>query len=296
MRIDSASDFVLRVDKPVGPTSHDVVAAARRALRTRRIGHTGTLDPFASGLLLLCVNRATRVAEFLTALPKTYTATARLDAFTTTDDSTGTITNETTTWQLLDRPAIEKAMKALTGEIEQVPPQFSAKRVSGERVYRMARRGEIVELAPVRVEVRRFELSRLDLPEVDFLVECSSGTYVRALARDLGRSLGTGGYLSALRRTRIGPFEVAGAVAVAQLDDPQAVAAAAHTPLSALSHLPGIEVSDEDAKRLQRGQSITGTTTMRGTVVVSSRAELVALARSDGERLQPFKVWSNPDD
>jgi tRNA pseudouridine55 synthase len=296
MRTDPATDFVLLVDKPVGPTSHDVVASARRALRTRRVGHTGTLDPFASGLLLLCVNRATRIAEFLSALPKTYSATARLDAFTTTDDSTGAITNESSSWRLLDEASIKAAMNALTGEIEQVPPQYSAKRVSGERVYRRARRGEVVELAPVRVQVRRFELTRLQLPEIDFVVECSSGTYVRALARDLGRNLGTGGFLSALRRTKIGSFDVCNALPALQLDDPQLQAAAAVTPLRALGHLPRVNVAEELAARLRLGQSIPGSNDGREVVVVSSGDELIALARQDGNLLKPFKVWSLPHD
>jgi tRNA pseudouridine55 synthase len=296
MRTDPATDFVLLVDKPVGPTSHDVVASARRALRTRRVGHTGTLDPFASGLLLLCVNRATRIAEFLSALPKTYSATARLDAFTTTDDSTGSVTNESSSWRLLDEASIKAAMNALTGEIEQVPPQYSAKRVSGERVYRRARRGEVVELAPVRVQVRRFELTRLQLPEIDFVVDCSSGTYVRALARDLGRNLGTGGFLSALRRTKIGSFDVRDALPALRLDDPQLRAAAAVTPLRALGHLPRVDVAEELAARLRLGQSIPGSNDGREVVVVSSGDELIALARQDGNLLKPFKVWSLPHD
>jgi tRNA pseudouridine55 synthase len=297
MTIDSNGDFVLRVDKPVGPTSHDVVAMARRAFHTHRVGHSGTLDPFASGLLLLCVNRATRLAEFLTGLDKTYLATARLDGFTPTDDVTGSISQPNDRWRELIRTQVELAMSALTGTIEQVPPPYSAKKVGGERGYRRARRGEVVELAPVSVRVQRFELLELSLPEVRFAIECSSGTYVRALARDLGRILGTGGYLTELRRTGIGPFDVEGAALARELDLTSVVETASLTPLAALSFLPKVHVDVESATRLQHGQILPhAVASPRNVVVVCAEEELIALAREDGEWLRPFKVWSTADD
>ncbi|MGH7459702.1 MAG: tRNA pseudouridine(55) synthase TruB [Longimicrobiales bacterium] len=292
MKIDPGADYVLRVDKPVGPTSHDIVAQARRALHTRRVGHTGTLDPFASGLLLLCVNRATRIAEFLSGLSKTYLATARLDGFTATDDHTGGLLEPNDAWRSLTAARIESAMRTLTGSIEQTPPAYSAKKVQGERGYRRARRGETVELAPVRVQVDRLELLDLALPDVRFAVECSSGTYVRALARDLGRALGTGAYLTGLRRTRLGRFQVDDAIPAAALDHDARVEQAALSPLEALSHLPALEVGEEDAQRLRHGQAVVRTAAVARTLlVVTSHGELVALAREDGQHLLPFKVW-----
>lgn len=291
------TDFVLPVDKPVGPTSHDLVASARRALGTRRIGHTGTLDPFASGLLLLCVNRATRIAEYLAGLPKTYTGVIRLDAFTDSGDHTGNVTETFTSWREFGRTVVERALQSLTGELDQVPPQYSAKKVEGERMYARARRGEAVSLRPVRVEVTRFELRALNLPELEFEVECSSGTYIRALARDLGRVLGTGGYLSVLRRTRIGTFSVERAVSVDQLQDAGAVARVRLDVLSALAHLPRHEVALQDERRLSSGQSIARPPEFDppGPIVVAAEGRLIALARVENGWIRPSKVWAARD-
>jgi tRNA pseudouridine55 synthase len=291
------TDFVLPVDKPVGPTSHDVVALARRALGTRRIGHTGTLDPFASGLLLLCVNRATRIAEYLSGLSKTYTGVLRLDATTDTDDHTGTIIETFSSWRELDRPRVEQAMQTLTGELDQIPPQYSAKKTEGERMYTRARRGEVVTLPPVRVEVKRFELKGFDLPEVHFEVECSSGTYIRALARDLGQRLGVGGHLTQLRRIRVGNAGVNEAVTLDQLPDGEAVARARKGVLDALSHLPHYSVAHDDARRLAHGQAIHRPATLAeaAPLVITTDGELVALARTDGEWIRPQKVWAAGD-
>jgi tRNA pseudouridine55 synthase len=293
MTIDSPGDIVLRVDKPAGPTSHDLVVHARRALRTRRIGHTGTLDPFASGLLLLCINRATRLAEYLTRLDKSYLGLLRLDGFTATDDHTAEVTPGAVSWKTLDRSRVETGMQALTGTIDQVAPLYSAKKRGGERSYRRARRGEEVQPATALVTVRRFELLNLDLPEVSFAVDCSSGTYVRALARDLGSFLGTGGYLTQLRRTRIGPWDVRDAVPPAALENSHAWRAAALSPLQALAHLPQLEVDDELARRLSLGQRVHFTESMPvGPLAISNRGTLLAIARQDGESLLPLKVWT----
>lgn len=258
MTVD-AGDFVVPVDKPEGPTSHDVVAAARRAMDTRRVGHTGTLDPFASGLLLLCVGRATRLAEYLTGLDKTYEAEAVLGVETDTLDREGSVVAEHDGWAELDEAAIRRALDGLTGAIEQVPPQYSAKKVGGEAMHRKARRGETVELAPVRVTVHAMDLQSLELPRVRFTVRCSSGTYVRALARDLGRALGVGGHLTGLRRTAVGRFPVAEAVRMDALEDAEAVAAARLSPMEAMARVESvrrIDVDDEQATRLRHGQRI----------------------------------------
>lgn len=250
------SEGVLLVDKPEGPTSHDVVRMARRALATRRIGHTGTLDPFASGLLLLCVGRATRLAEYLSGLNKCYRGVARLGVSTTTADLTGEELQRSERWRTLREEEIMAAFQAQVGEIDQLPPVFSAKKVGGVRAYDLARRGEEVELRPVRVVIERIEIVELDLPDVTFEVECSSGTYVRSIARDVGDSLGVGGHLRALRRTRIGSHKVEDAVPAEKMDDPELVRRAWRSPLAAISHLPRLEVGEAEARRIRHGMPI----------------------------------------
>lgn len=302
--------FVLPVDKPEGPTSHDVVALARRALGTRKIGHTGTLDPFASGLLVLCVGRATRLAEYLTGLPKSYVAEARLGVETDTLDREGRVVAETDVWAGLTRDEIESATTALVGEIEQVPPQFSAKKVGGEAMHRKARRGETVELPPVPVTIYALEVHEVDLPRVTFSVRCSSGTYVRALARDLGAGLGVGAHLTALRRTAVGGLDVERAASLDALDVVEVVEAARLSPVDALAHLARIEVDADAARRIRHGQRIHHAKESRTAaesrtaqksrvehdgdlepVLVTRGGELVAVADVEGGVLKPRKVF-----
>jgi tRNA pseudouridine55 synthase len=205
---------ILLLDKPQGPTSHDLVARTRRALGTRKVGHAGTLDPMATGLLLLGVDSSTRLLTYLVGLDKEYTATIRLGRSTTTDDAEGEVLADADASGVTDA-ALTTAIGALTGEIAQVPSTFSAIKVDGRRAYDRARAGEAVELQPRTVTVSEFEVLavRRDaaLIDLDVRVAVSSGTYVRALARDLGAALGVGGHLTALRRTRIGPFAIADA-------------------------------------------------------------------------------------
>jgi tRNA pseudouridine55 synthase len=290
----SSAAGVLPVDKPEGPTSHDVVAMARRALGTRRIGHTGTLDPFASGLLLLCLGPATRLAEYLTGLPKSYTAKVRLGASTDTDDRTGTVVSSTDAWRGLDDAAIRRALDAQTGTIRQLPPVYSAKKVAGERMYAAARRGETVERTPVEVTIHSIDLVRVELPEVEIEVHCSSGTYIRAIARDLGDALEVGGHLTALRRTKIGVHDIAGAIQVGEMADPSSVAAALITPAAAVSHLPRFEIDEEATRRIANGGAIAvPAAAVPGGLValVSPAGELLALAQRDGETIRPRKVF-----
>lgn len=212
---------LLLVDKPRGITSHDVVARARRLLGTRKVGHAGTLDPMATGLLLLGVGSTTRLLTYLVGLDKEYTATIRLGVATNTDDAEGEVTAQSDAAGISD-DAITQQVAALRGEIEQVPSTFSAIKVDGRRAYDRARTGETVELAARPVTISTFEVgqARRDghVIDLDARVECSSGTYIRALARDLGAALGVGGHLTALRRTRVGPFSVTDAV---ELPDPR---------------------------------------------------------------------------
>jgi tRNA pseudouridine55 synthase len=245
---------VLVVDKPAGPTSHDVVDRVRRALATRRAGHTGTLDPFATGVLPVCVGKATRLARFLGGGEKVYEATIRLGFATTTDDLRGQPLGPPREVSI-DGAALEEACRGLRGPIRQVPPAYSARRVGGQRLYDLARRGMEVEREASEVTVHAFEVLRFGHDRVDVSVRCSPGTYVRALARDLGEALGVGGHLVALRRTRSGDFD---------LD--QAVDGAAPSPAweqrllpmgALLPGLPSVHVGAEGAAALRHGRDLT---------------------------------------
>lgn len=251
------SPGLLLVDKPGGMTSHDVVARARRALGTRKIGHAGTLDPLATGLLVLGVEGATRLLTFIVGLDKTYEATIRLGVSTDTDDADGqTVT--TTDASSLSSDAIRDAIGPLTGRISQVPSTYSAIKVDGRRAYDRARAGETVELKAREVTVSRFDVRderRTDGSiDLDVVVDCSSGTYIRSLARDLGAALGVGGHLTALRRTRIGPFGVADAAAIDAIADQPLL-----SPASAAEAVLGrFDVTADEARDLRHGKRLTG--------------------------------------
>ncbi|MFE1645499.1 tRNA pseudouridine(55) synthase TruB [Microbacterium sp. P01] len=260
MADDSAPSGILLVDKPGGMTSHDVVSRARKALGTRKIGHAGTLDPMATGLLVLGVGPATRLLTFIVGLDKTYEATIRLGSTTDTDDADGAVTSraDAAALALVDAPAIAEAMAPLAGDISQVPSTVSAIKVDGRRAYDLAREGAEVSLTARDVSVSRFDLlARRDLSDgfdLDVVVDCSSGTYVRALARDLGRSLGVGGHLTALRRTRIGPFPVQGAASIDQLAD-----AALQTAADVGALLLGrFDATQAEALDLRQGKRLVG--------------------------------------
>jgi len=297
---------VLRVDKPAGPTSHDMVARVRRALKTRKVGHTGTLDPFATGLLLICVGHYTRLSQFLTGQSKTYEATLRLGEETDSLDTEGSVVLTDASWGSLDAQAIEAAALDFVGELDQVPPAFSAKKQDGERAYARARRGETVVLDTVRIRVEDFRVTRVELPEVDFRCTCSSGTYVRALGRDLARALDTVGSLTALQRTAIGEVSVEGAVtdellqsiAQARSEDAEADGTSVIPrgawldPVEALGFLDTLEVSADEAARLRMGQAIVREGDSEGAFVVAHQAgALVAVGRLGTGRFRPAKVF-----
>ena len=289
-------DGMIPVDKPVGPTSHDVVAWGRRGLSTRRVGHTGTLDPFASGLLLLCVGRATRLAEYITALDKTYETVVRLGISTDTHDHLGTVVAESDHWRSVSEEQIEAGLCDLRGAIGQVPPQFSAKKIGGEAMHRRARRGEHVELPPVSVTVHELTLVSFDPPELQLRLTCSSGTYVRSLARDLGEALGVGAHLTALRRTEIGQFTVEHSVDGTELRNgisPERVSECWISPAEALAHLEAVDVSADDARQLAMGQWIeTEATVQEGEpIAVREEGRLVAVAVLEDGWLRPRKVF-----
>lgn len=284
--------YVLCVDKPAGPTSHDIVAQARRGLGERRIGHTGTLDPFATGLLVLCVGPATRLSEYLTGMDKEYEAVARLGVATDSCDLDGNEIARSDGVDECSKASVASALDRFLGRQQQVPPAYSAKKLDGERVYLKARRGEAVELPPQEVEIHDLALLRFDVPDVAFRVRCSSGTYVRALARDLGETLGVGAHLTALRRTAVGPFRVEDALQPEQLAQPDAVEAARIRPLDALGHFDCLEVDDEVAARLGQGQRIRlAHEAPDGQVAVRWGDRLLAVAQVTDGVLSPRKVF-----
>ncbi len=255
---DAVPDGVLLVDKPAGPTSHDVVRRARKALGTRRVGHTGTLDPFASGLLILCVGRATRLADLFHLPPKRYEAVLRLGVETDSFDADGEPGPEDPSWETLAREDVAAAAASQRGRILQVPPAFSAKKVQGERAHRLARRGVATELAPVPVTVFAIEVTAWEPPLAGLSVEASSGTYVRALARDIGRALGCGAHLDSLRRTAIGPLHVEAALPAHLLERETvpSTGPARLSPLEALDWLPRRSLDEAEALAVSHGARI----------------------------------------
>jgi len=248
-------DGVLVVDKPAGLTSHDVVATARRCTRESRIGHTGTLDPLATGVLPLACGRATRLIRFLTASDKDYDAQIRFGLTTDSFDVTG---NETSrSGSMPSRDALERALESLRGEYLQVPPPFSAKKIAGQRAYVMARRHEEVTLAPVPVRVARAVLSGVDGDTARIELTCSAGFYVRAFAHQLGELTGTGACLATLRRTRSGDFGLNHAITFDRLHDSDGGWRAALMPLERL--LPGVPsttLTAEGRQRVSHGQDV----------------------------------------
>lgn len=289
------TDGLLVVDKPAGWTSHDVVAKVRKLADTRRVGHAGTLDPMATGVLVLGVGRATRLLGHLTLSDKAYLATIRLGASTVTDDAEGEVTGGGDASQV-SRAALEKAAGALTGEIQQVPSAVSAIKVDGVRSYARARKGEDVALAPRPVTVHRFDIGdvRADGPylDVDATIECSSGTYVRALARDLGAALSVGGHLTALRRTRVGPYDVTMARTIDQLAERVEVVALEEAAAAAF---PRLDVDAETARRVAHGVPLPATGQgARPVAVFGPDGTLLSLVEDRGPRAKHLAVFASP--
>ncbi len=245
-------DGVLVVDKPSGPTSHDIVDRVRRALGERRVGHLGTLDPFATGVLAVCVGKATRLARFLSAGVKEYQAAVRLGFATTTDDLTGEPIGAPAP-VLVAGEAVQAAVGGLVGCYDQVPPAFSARHVGGRRLYELARRGETTARPARPVTVHAIEVVSFEGDRLELTVRCSPGTYVRAIARDLGERLGVGAHLTALRRTRSGDFDLGQAVPGDDLDG----AACRVIPLAGLlPHLPAVRLPASSLKLVRDGRGL----------------------------------------
>lgn len=291
---------MLILDKPVGPSSHDMVALVRRVLRQREVGHAGTLDPLASGVLVVCLGKATRLSEYLLGEDKAYEAVLRLGQRTTTDDAEGEI--------LVERPVpllTDEDLRALEGRfsgvIAQVPPQFSAIKCGGQRAYALARQGQAVTLAPRPVTIHALRLARGETPEqLRLWVHCSAGTYVRALARDIGEAIGCGAHLVALRRTRSGAFSLADAVTPAQLEAAAArgdAAALVLPPERALSGWHAVHLDAERSRKLCHGQRLRLDLALPPGALVRAHdatGRLLAVAEWDGATLRPLKVLLSP--
>jgi tRNA pseudouridine55 synthase len=278
------TDGIIIIDKPAGWTSHDVVARVRRILGEKRVGHTGTLDPFATGVLVTLVGRATRLAQFLSGAEKEYEATIRLGYATDTGDLTGTRREDATSARREDatgaagatnctalvRARVDEAVAALRGEIEQVPPMYSAKKVGGKKLYELARRGEEVGRKAVRVRIGEFEIigeengaflshNEDGTCDVRARVVCSAGTYVRVLAESVGERLGTGAHLAALRRTRAGEFRIESAVVLEELQKRVEAGAGGELLIhleTALPHLPSAHLTSDEARRVRHGAAV----------------------------------------
>jgi tRNA pseudouridine55 synthase len=289
------SDGLVIVDKPAGLTSHDVVGRLRRLAHTRRVGHAGTLDPMATGVLVVGVGKATRLLHHLVLADKAYAATIRLGQSTVTDDAQGAELSGASAAGV-DEAAVRAAMVPLCGAVLQVPSAVSAIKVDGQRAYQRVRDGETVELAARPVTVSRFEAVGFARPTADLLdvgveVDCSSGTYVRALARDLGTALGVGGHLTALRRTRVGPFTIAQARtldALGDLDDPVTLPLAE----AVRTALPVREIDADEARALSYGKALAPTGAPGTHGAIAPDGTVVALLADDGDRARPVLVFT----
>lgn len=294
--IDNVVSGVLVVDKPVGLTSHDVVQIIRRGTGIRRAGHTGTLDPRASGVLVILIGPAVRLSEYVSASDKRYQATIRLGSATDTYDSEGRVVSSASV-DGISEDHFKKALESFIGEIEQVPPPFSAVKVKGRKAYEMAREGEEVDLRPRKIKVYSLDILEWDPPEVVIDVYCSSGTYVRSLANDLGQVLGTGAHLIGLRRTKSGRFTLRDAVPLRRLKEAfdagdwykYLIPAA-----DALGDWPMVELDADQVELIRHGHRVPAQPGSKGWARgVSEQGDLVALLEHDDEtnEWQPRKVF-----
>ncbi|MCV7101882.1 tRNA pseudouridine(55) synthase TruB [Mycobacterium palustre] len=282
---------IVVVDKPAGMTSHDVVGRCRRIFGTRRVGHAGTLDPMATGVLVIGVNRATKILGLLTAASKSYAATVRLGQATSTEDSEGQLLHHVSTRHVTDS-AIADAMAGLRGDILQVPSAVSAIKVGGRRAYRLVREGQSVELEARPVRVDRFEALAVrregDLIDVDVEVDCSSGTYVRALARDLGAALGVGGHLTSLRRTRVGRLALDQAVSLDELAERPRLSLTLDE--ACLLMFARRDLTSEEAAAAGHGRALRPAGIEGIYAATAPDGRVIALLRDEGDRTRSVVV------
>lgn len=288
----STASGIVVVDKPAGITSHDVVARIRRLAGTRKVGHAGTLDPMATGVLVVGVNRATRLLGHLLLTDKGYQATVRLGASTTTDDAEGEVVMTRPVGDVSEE-AVRAGLAAMVGEIDQVPSAVSAIKIDGKRAYERVRAGEDVKIAARRVRIEGIEIQRIekaaDYIDVDVAVQCSSGTYIRAIARDLGTGLGVGGHLTALRRTAVGPFTLGAARTLDELADEFALV---DITAAARETFPAVELDDDYAAMVRVGKKLPIELEAGGPVAVfAPTGEFLALYEQGEESARPVAVF-----
>lgn len=293
-------DGVVNVYKPAGPTSHDIVDRVRRLFGQKRVGHAGTLDPMATGVLVVCLGKATRIVEYLTDSRKQYRATMTLGVCTDSEDSTGAVISESDASSVtLD--AVKHAAEQFAGEIDQIPPMISALKHEGKPLYKHAREGKTIERAARRVTIHSIDVTefrRGEHAEADLTVTCSSGTYIRTLCADIGAVLGCGAMMSRLERTQVGIFALDNAVT---LDDLEASPESHVTPIAkAIDDMPSVEVDSDGRWRVLHGLStpLDATGEPGSTVRISSAGELVAIGYigDDGASVKPKKVLAEPED
>ncbi|CAM3624590.1 tRNA pseudouridine(55) synthase TruB [Nocardioides zeicaulis] len=283
-----ADSGLVVVDKSAGMTSHDVVARVRRLAGTRKVGHAGTLDPMATGVLVLGVERATRLLGHLMLTEKAYDATIRLGVSTTTDDAEGDVTATAPT-DGVDPDDVRAGLARFVGDIEQVPTAVSAIKVDGKRAYARVRDGEQVELAARPVTIHELVVHEVALPEVRISLRCSSGTYVRAVARDLGAALGVGGHLTALRRTAVGPFDLALARTLDDLGDDYAQVPIAD---AARASFPSVDLDEEQAAHVRVGRGLDPALAGKGPhAVFAPDGSFLALYEQRGAQARPVAVF-----
>lgn len=282
---------ILPVDKPLGWTSHDVVARVRRLAGQKSVGHAGTLDPLATGVLVLVLGKATRLSDDLMGTTKVYCAEVVLGAVTATDDAEGELVRNGSVGAVT-REAVDAAVGRFVGQIAQVPPMYAAVRKGGERLYVLARRGETVEREPRSVTIERIDVISWNSPRLRLRVVCSAGTYIRSLARDIGEALGTGAYLHALRRTRSGTIGLEESVRLEALTGREDVERALLSPDRAVIGRPALVLKAEEEQRIVLGQAIEAGPAAEGSVrLYGASGELVALARASAGRIEPYRVF-----
>ena len=258
---------ILNLNKPIGLTSRDAVDFVSRPLRKLKVGHAGTLDPLASGVLVLCLGGATRLIEYVQRMPKTYQTVIRLGATSDTLDADGQVV-ETPNPTIPQEHDVRSAMARQVGVIHQIPPQFSALKVAGQRAYDLARAGETVDLAAREVSIHRIDLLSYEWPRLELEIDCGSGTYIRSIARDLGETLGCGGLVEVLTRTRIGVFTLADAVDPTRFDGPDSILSHLRPPLDALSDLPRTTLDPAQLALIVQGRAIPLVNQAAGEVVL----------------------------
>ncbi len=287
---------VLNIDKPAGMTSHDVVARVRRVARLKRVGHAGTLDPDATGVLLVCLGTATRLSDFLADEGKEYRATLALGVTTTTEDASGEVLMRTDAGHLSEKD-LAAVLPRFVGDISQIPPMVSAVHHEGRRLYELAREGVTVERAArtIRIDsIRLIDFTPGELATAMLDVACGKGTYIRTLCADLGAALGVGGHMAALRRTRVGAFTIETATPLDALAE-ESLPGLLVSPADALAEMPAhLLAADAERDDIAHGRALRSDLPAGAVVkVMDAGGELVALARADGEQLRPFKVFAS---